>query len=53
MRGNAEARGLGILRHTIRTEPVAEVWIDESGQVAQVLGPPDEVFYGTVPVPVF
>ncbi|MCC6398607.1 MAG: isoprenylcysteine carboxylmethyltransferase family protein [Bacteroidetes bacterium] len=53
LRGHAEVHGLDILRHTIRTEPVAEAWIDESGQVARVLDPPDEVPYGTVPVPVF
>ena len=53
MRGHAEARGLDILRYTIRTDPVAEVWIDECGQVVQVLGPPDEVYYGIVPVPVY
>jgi protein-S-isoprenylcysteine O-methyltransferase Ste14 len=53
LRSRSEARGLDILRHAIRTVPLAEAWIDEQGRVARVSGPPEKTFYGTVPVPVF
>jgi hypothetical protein len=50
---DATAQGLDILRSAARTEPVGEAWIDDEGRVARVLEPPNEIFYGTVPVPVF
>jgi protein-S-isoprenylcysteine O-methyltransferase Ste14 len=50
---DARVQGIDIVRYTVRTEPVAEAWIDENGAVERVLGPPDRPFYGTVPVPVF
>jgi hypothetical protein len=53
LRGNLDVQGLDILRQAIRTEPVAEAWIDAEGRVSRVLGPPKKTFYGTLPVPVF
>ncbi len=47
------ARSLDIVRRAVRVEPVAEAWIDESGAVVRVLGPPRKTSYGAVPVPVF
>ncbi len=53
LRSNTRARDIDILRYAVRTEPLAEAWIDEEGRVVRVLGPPGKTFYGTVPVPVF
>jgi hypothetical protein len=53
LRGDSMARGLDILRDAVRTESVAEAWLDQEGRVARVLGPPEKTFYGTVPVPLF
>jgi protein-S-isoprenylcysteine O-methyltransferase Ste14 len=53
LRTDENVHGPDILWYTVRTVPVLEAWIDSEGQVAQVLDPPQRLFYGDVPVPVF
>ncbi len=53
LRTDRDVQGPDILRYTIRTTPVLEVWIDAEGRVAHVLDPPDLTFYGDVPVPIY
>jgi protein-S-isoprenylcysteine O-methyltransferase Ste14 len=48
-----DVRGIDIIRSAFRTVPEGEVWVNEAGQVAKFLRPPDKIFYGDAPVPIY